>query len=201
MNHLSFKHILAMTVISFTVITAAGQTAMPNELTTSTIQEQINYVEKHTRIYENYRAIREDMFQKINRNFMDTLMAEKGRVTALKDLTSDLNRKVDSINALLVTTRVSLKDVTTAKNSIRVLGVQMNKGTYNAIMWMVVGGLAFILVLGFLVFKRNLKVLLRTDKDLKELKDEFAAYKQSTRLAREKMEMDHFRAMQKLKGQ
>jgi hypothetical protein len=199
MKHSSFKHILTVSVISFTVITAAGQTAMPNELTTSPIQDQINYIEKHTRIYDDFRAIREDMFQKINRNFMDTLKAEKSRVTALKNLTSDLNRKTDSINALLNTTRVSLKEVTTTKNSIRFLGVQMNKGTYNTIMWIVIGGLAFILALGFLVFKRNLKVLLRTDKDLKELKDEFAAYKQSSRLAREKVEMDLFRANQKLK--
>jgi hypothetical protein len=199
MKHSNLKHILAFSVIFFTVVTAIGQTAMPNELSTSPIQEQINYIEKHTRIYEDYRAIREDMFQKINRNFMDTLKVEKGRVTTLKDLTSDLNRKTDSINALLNTTRVSLKEVTTTKNNIRLLGVQMNKGTYNTIMWTIVGGLAFILALGFLVFKRNLKVLLRTDKDLKELKDEFAAYKQSSRLAREKVEMDLFRANQKLK--
>ena len=59
----------------------------------------------------------------------------------------------------------------------------------------------FVLALGFLVFKRNLTVLLRTEKDLKELKDEFAAYKQTSRLAREKLEMDNFRAIQKLKGQ
>jgi hypothetical protein len=68
-------------------------------------------------------------------------------------------------------------------------------------MWTIVGGLAFLLALGFLVFKRNLTVLLRTEKDLKELKDEFAAYKQTSRLAREKLEMDNFRAIQKLKGQ
>jgi hypothetical protein len=200
MNRISFKHVLVLTVISFTVITAVGQTAMPTELTTNTIQEQIKYVEDHTRIYENYRAIREDMFQKINGNLMDTLLAEKSRVTALQNLTSDLNSKTDSLNALLGTTRINLEEITTTKNKIRVLGVEINKGAYNTIMWVVVGGLAFILVIGFLVFKRNLVVLLRTEKDLKELKDEFAAYKQSSRLAREKLEMDNFHALQKLKG-
>jgi hypothetical protein len=43
-------------------------------------------------------------------------------------------------------------------------------------------------------------VLNRTEKDLKELKDEFEAYKQFSRQAREKLEMDNFRALQKLKG-
>jgi hypothetical protein len=156
-------------------------------------------VEEHTRIYDNFRAIREDIYQKINRNVIDTIMAEKNRVAALKILTSDLSGKTDSIYGLLSTARIDLVQATTTKNNIRVLGLELNKRTYNAIMWTVVGGLAFLLGLGFLVFKRNLTVLLRTDKDLKELKDEFAAYKQSSRLAREKLEMDNFHAMQKLK--
>jgi hypothetical protein len=200
MDNSILKRILVLSVISFSVITAIGQTAMPKELTTNTIREQINYIEEHTRIYENYRAIREDMFRKINGNIMDTLLAEKSRINELKQLTSDLNRKTDSLNALLDTTRVNLEEVTTTKNKIRVLGVEMKKGTYNTIMWTVLGGLAFIMIIGFLIFRRNLVVLLRTEKDLKELKDEFAAYRQSSRIAREKVEMDLFRANQKLKG-
>jgi hypothetical protein len=201
MNCLSFKHGLVFSVIFFTAINAIGQTSMPTELSSSTMQEQINYVEKHTRIYDNFRAIREDIYQKINRNFIDTLSAEKNRVTALKNLTSNLNTKTDSLNALLNTTRIKLEEATTTKNNIRVLGLEIKKGAYNTIMWTIVGGLALLLAFGFLVFKRNLVVLLRTEKDLKELKDEFAAYKQTSRLAREKMEMDNFRAIQKLKGQ
>jgi hypothetical protein len=183
------------------VVRAMGQTGMPAELTSSTILEQINYVEKHTRIYDNFRAIREDIYQKVNRNFIDTLLAERNRIIALENLTAGLNGKTDSLNALLNTTRASLNDVTTTKNSIKFLGLEIRKGVYNTIMWTIVGALVFILILGFLVFKRNLVVLLRTEKDLKELKDEFAAYKQSSRLAREKLEMDNFRALQKLKGQ
>ena len=201
MKRMNSKHVLVFTVVFFTVVKAMGQSGMPAELTSSTILEQINYVEKHTRIYDNFRAIREDIYQKINQNFIDTLLAERSRIEALENLTAGLNTKTDSLNALLNTTRASLEDVTTTKNSIKVLGLEIRKGVYNTIMWTIVGALVFILILGFLVFKRNLVVLLRTEKDLKELKDEFAAYKQSSRLAREKLEMDNFRALQKLKGQ
>jgi hypothetical protein len=198
---MNFKHVLVFAVIFFTAVKAMGQTGMPVELTSSTILEQINYVEKHTRIYDNFRAIREDIYQKVNKNFIDTLLAERSRIEALENLTAGLNGKTDSLNALLSTTRANLNDVTTTKNSIKVLGIEIRKGVYNTIMWTIVGALVFILILGFLVFKRNLVVLLRTEKDLKELKEEFAAYKQSSRLAREKLEMDNFRALQKLKGQ
>jgi uncharacterized membrane protein (DUF106 family) len=78
--------------------------------------------------------------------------------------------------------------------------MELDKVTYNSIMWIVVAVLVFVLVVGFLAFKRNLFVTIRTGKELKELKDEFQAYRQSSRIAREKLEMDHFNEMKKLKG-
>ena len=200
MNRTRFKHLLLLSVFSLTVAMAAGQSGMPNELTTGTIREQINYIENKTRIYDDFRAIREDMFRKINGNILDTIAAEKSRNAELKNLTSALNSKTDSLNVLLSSTRNSLNEVTATKNKISVLGLEINKKAYNAIMWILVGALLFVMVIGFLIFKRNLVVLLRTEKDLKELKDEFAAYRQSSRIAREKVEMDLFRANQKLKG-
>jgi hypothetical protein len=201
MNKISVKHMLLISVFSFAVINATGQTTMPKELTTGTVEEQIKYLESKTRIYENYRAIREDMYQKLNRNIIDSILAEKNRIAGFKNLTADLNSKTDSLKALLAETRVNLEEATTTKNSISVLGIELNKNVYNTFMWTVIGILAILLALGFLVFKRNLVVLRRTEKDLKELKDEFAAYRQTTRLAREKAEMDHFNAIKKLKGQ
>ncbi|MRS02102.1 hypothetical protein EG832_02545 [bacterium] len=194
------KQFVILSVFICAVTVAAGQGKMPDEFTNSTIEEQFRYVESHTRIYEGFRAIREDIFQKVNGNFLDTLATEKSRVAELKLLTSALNGKTDSLNNLLATTRGSLAEVTATKNKISVLGLGLNKGTYNAIMWILIGGLLIVMAVGFLIFKRNLVVLMRTEKDLKELKEEFAAYRQSSRIAREKVEMDLFRANQKLKG-
>ena len=177
-----------------------GQTTMPDELTKNNIKEQINYLEEHTRIYENYRAIRENMFQKIKGNFMDSLSTAKSSIDGLRNLRSHLKSTNDSINIILETTRRNLDETTTTKNSIRVLGLEINKVTYNTLMWTIVAGLVVILAIGFLLFKRNFFVTIRTGKELKELKDEFEAYKQSARIAREKMTMDHFNEIQRLKG-
>ncbi|NLD64362.1 MAG: hypothetical protein GX646_10740 [Bacteroidales bacterium] len=199
MNKIRIKDVLLISTLFFSVSLASGQTKMPEELTTATIRGQIEYVEDHTRIYDNFRAIREDVFQKLNRNILDSLAAEKGRVSELKNTTANLNSQTDSLNVLLASTRRQLNEVTATKNKIRVLGLEINKTAYNTIMWILVGGLILLMAIGFLIFKRNLVVLLRTEKDLKELKEEFAAYRQSSRIAREKVEMDLFRANQKLK--
>lgn len=194
------KNTLLISVFVFTASAATGQTKMLETLDSASIRGQIQYIEDHTRIYENFRAIREDIYQKLNNNILDTINAEKTRVSELRNLTAALNGKTDSLNNLLATTRTQLDQVTSTKNKIRVLGLEINKTAYNTFMWILVGVLLLLGGIGFLIFKRNLVVLLRTEKDLKELKEEFAAYKQSSRLAREKVEMDLFRANQKLKG-
>ncbi len=200
MSNQRIKKVLLLSVFVLSVTLASGQNKMPEELTTATINGQIEYVEDHTRIYDNFRAIREDIYQKLNKNIIDSLAAEKGRIIELKKGGSVLTQKNDSLTMLLGSTRNDLASVTATKNKIRVLGLELKKGVYNTIMWTILGVALLLLAIGFLIFKRNLVVLLRTEKDLKELKEEFAAYKQSSRLAREKVEMDLFRANQKLKG-
>ncbi len=65
--------ILAVTIIA--AIRVSGQVTMPDALLINSLKEQMNYLDEHTRIYDNYRAIREDMFQKLKVNISDTLSA------------------------------------------------------------------------------------------------------------------------------
>ena len=195
-----FRFISTVAFLVFTCFTAGGQTTMPDVLTKNRLKEQLNYIEEHTRIYENYRAIREDMFQKLKGNISDTLSSANKKIAILNSTVSGLKQTIDSLNSTLETTNTRLENVTRTKNSISVLGMEVNKSTYNIIMWLIIIGLAAILVLGFIVLKRNLSVTLNIKKELSELKDEFQAYRKTTREAREKMSMAHFNELKKLKG-
>ena len=71
------------------------------------------------------------------------------------------------------------KNVTRSKNSIKVLGIEVNKQSYNTFMWTIVAGLIAVLALGFLVFKRNMAITHNTKKELQDLKNEFEAYRKT----------------------
>jgi hypothetical protein len=191
---------LLIAMLLFISNRATSQTGMPEILTTGNLQEQLNYVQEHTLIYENYRAIREDMFQKIKVNASDSLSAAKGEINGLKKFTFRLHGTIDSLNRSLESTKASLEEVTETKNSIRLLGIEVNKISYNAIMWMIVAGLLTVLAIGFLGLKRNMVITIRTKKEFEELKNEFETYRKASREAREKMSMAHFNEIKKLKG-
>jgi hypothetical protein len=176
------------------------QTAIPEVLQKGTIIEQMNYLEEKTRIYENYRAIREDMFQLAKKNSLDSLQKSKSMISEFAKQTKNLNSRIDSLKISLASTKDQLNDMTSTKNSIRVIGIEMNKLAYNSIMWTIIAVLVFILISGFLAFKRNRAVTVHTKQELTELKSEFEAYRTKTRLEREKMSMDHFNEIKRLKG-
>jgi hypothetical protein len=192
-------------LISLMLTTLSGigicQSALPEVLTTGTLNDQMNYIEQRTRIYENYRAIREDMFQKIKSNSMDSLSTAQMKINSLQDNTSVLNLRIDSLAFVLNHTDIQLNNITATKNSIAILGVEINKTTYNAITWALIAGLLFLLAAGFLAFKRNIVVSINIKKELEELKKEYETYRQNTRIAREKMSMDHFNELKRLKEQ
>jgi chromosome segregation ATPase len=186
-----------MTLFPFT---GYSQTTMLDMLARGTLKEQMDYVQEKTRIYEDFRAIREDMFQKIKGNALDSLKAAKVEIKGLKNDTRALNLTIDSLNASVGTIRTDLDQMTKTKNSISLLGIEINKTAYNAVLWSIIVTLAGLLTAGFLAYKRNYSVTAHTRKECEELKKEFEAYRKASREAREKMSMTHFNELKKIRG-
>ena len=189
-----------LAVIIIAAIKVTGQVTMPDALLNNSLKEQMNYLDEHTRIYENYRAIREDMFQKLKVNISDTLSAVNTKIAGLNKTAKVLNMTIDTLKANLESTRTRLDEMTKTKNSIKVLGLELNKSAYNKFMWTILAGLVAALVIGFLAFKRNLSAMSNTKKEFLELKNEFETYRKTSREAREKLTMDHFNEIKRIKG-
>lgn len=200
MKQLQIRFLLILALIGVMVIRVTGQTPMPDVFTQNSVKDQMNYLEEHTKIYENYRAVREDMFQKIKKNVTDTITNIHGIITGLNKTKSSLNQTIDTLRSDLKSTKSSLDEMAKTKNSISILGFEVNKLAYNRVMWTIIVGLVAVFLIGFLIFKRNLTLIQSTKNELQDLKTEFEAYRKSSREAREKLTMDHFNEIKRLKG-
>lgn len=193
---------LALIILIITVKVSnplQGQTGMPEILETGTIQEQMDYIQERTRIYENFRAIREDMFQKITNNTIDSLAETKREIGSLSADINNLNSEIDSLSALLEDTRNDRDLAIKNRDSIAFLGIPMNKTGYNLLVWVIIAALTSLLVFGFLIFSKNRLVTSKTLKELEELNQEFESYRVSSREKREKLVMEHFNEIKRLK--
>ena len=194
-----FYRLIFSTVFLFTLNTGFSQTAQPEQASTR-LKDQLQYIEDHTKVYDGWRAIREDIYRKLVGSFTDSLALAGAKIKDLAQLTEKQRLKADSLVYELGLTSKARDEARDTKNTIRVFGIGLNKTVYNTVLWSVIAGLIFILAIGFLAFRRNLSGYLAMKKELGDLRKEFDDYRQSARLAREKMSMDHFNEIKRLKG-
>ncbi|HPY67493.1 MAG TPA: hypothetical protein PLI41_03440 [Bacteroidales bacterium] len=200
MNKRVLKYALITIMLLLSASTLICQTTIPEILQKGSLNEQFDYLEERTRIYENYRAIREDMFQLVKKNSSDSLATARKSINSYIIQARDLNLQIDSLDKLLASTRDELNEAVRTKNSIKLLGINVNKHSYNTIMWIITGFLGFLLVSGFIAFRKNISITSKTKKELEDVKDSFEEYKKKTRLEREKISKEHFDEIRKLKG-
>lgn len=194
------KNALVFFTLFLMSLTAAGQSAIPEVFTEGSVREQMNYVQEKTRIYEDFRAIRADMFQKLKKNATDSIDAARREIGNLVMERQNRDLLIDSLNSAIENVKSDLDGMTRTKNSISVLGMEVNKKVYNSILWTIVAALAGLLAIGFLAYRRNHITTVDTKKEFEELKKEFEAYRKAAREAREKMSMAHFNELKKLRG-
>jgi len=185
MKQFQIRFTMLLIVLITTIINVKGQTDMPDVFRDNSLKDQLNYLDERTRIYDNYRAIREDMFQKLKSNVSDTLNAMNKKLAGFNNSGAELNDSIAALRADLASTKTQLEEMTITKNSISLLGIEVNKQAYNKIMWIILGLMLAALVVGFLIFKRNLLLMASTKNDFQELKNEFEAYRKTSREARE----------------
>jgi hypothetical protein len=177
-----------------------GQISMPEVLDTGTMKEQYDYLEERTRIYNNFRAIREDMFQRIKSNSDDSLSAEKNNVLQLEGQLQAQSSLIDSLQSELQSTNGKLDQAIKNRDSLKFLGISMHKAIYNTLVWIIIAALALLVGILFLSTKKLLSTARISKKNLEETKEEFEAYRKQSRERNEQLVVKHHNEMKKMKG-
>jgi len=115
------------------------------------IEEQIDFLVKESNNYQQYKVIPKVKMQKLKVNILDTLSAVRGRLSQTRNTLSEKNNSIASLNTRLSELQAKLDQTNTEKDSISFLGMNMGKGAYKGLMWLIIAGLASLL--GFFIFR------------------------------------------------
>jgi hypothetical protein len=192
--------IILACLMCLAIIPLRGQSSMPEIFDEGTLEEQYEYLHERTRIYNNFRAIREDMFQKIRTNSLDSLAGVKNNVLQLENQLDEANALITSQQSDLEATNSRLDEAIKNRDKLTFLWIPMNKVLYNSIVWIIIGGLAFLSGVLFLTNRRLLITARRNKRDLEETREEFEAHRKQARERYEHMVVKHHNELRKLKG-
>lgn len=141
------------------------------------ISNQFDYVAKRSGNYRadgvRYEVVKESNFYKLRGNVLDSIAAMNKKTNELNSTIAEHETTITSLNKKLEETTTNLAAVTEEKDSMYFLGIPVSKGTYNFILWTIIGGL--FLLLGLFVYRfRNSNILTQEAKqNLSELEDEY----------------------------
>ena len=181
------------------MLTAKAQYVTPAIMDSSSLEAQLDYLQERTRIYNDFRAIREDIFLKMKGNVLDSLNATKLEIATLNSKLTERNFQIETLNTDLARLKNDRDEAIRTKDSLSFLGIQLNKALYNTILWFIILGLATLSVILFLLFKRGHVVITQTKKEFNDMHEEFESYKKSSREKHEKLVVNHHSEIMKLK--
>ncbi len=198
--YLSTATILAIFCLSMVSVQSLNaQYVTPVILDTASLESQLTYIQERTRIYNDFRAIREDIFLKMKRNALDSLNEAKLEIATLNSRLTERNFQIETLNSDLGRAKNERDEAIRNKDSFSFLGMQLNKILYNTIVWFIILGLAVLAVSLFLLYKRTRIVTVQTKKEFDEIRNEFEAHKKSSREKYEKLVVSHHSEIMKLK--
>ncbi len=195
----SLAVILLTLFISLSAVPLRGQYTLPDILKTGTLEEQLDYLEERTRIYNDFRAVREDMFQQVKTNSLDSLEAAKNSIRLLEERLTESHATIETQQADLQDANSRLELAIKNRDRLFLAGIAMQKTLYNSIVWLIIAALAALSAILFLSTRRNVATARRYRKDLEEIKEEFEAYRKESRERQEQLVVQHHREIRKLK--
>jgi ABC-type multidrug transport system fused ATPase/permease subunit len=177
-----------------------AQSGASEVLDSASLKEQLDYINEKTRVYNDYRAIRDDIFLKLRRNVIDTLNDMKLEVEQLNSRLTERNFQIETLNSDLTRTQNEKDEAIRNKDSFSFFGILLGKALYNTIMWLIVLGLGALAVVLVLLFKRTNHVTNQVKNELMSLQEEFEDYKKNSREKYEKLVVSHHNEIMKLKN-
>ena len=141
------------------------------------ISNQFDYIAKRSGNYRadgvRYEVVKETNLFKLRKNVLDSIAAMNKKTSELKSTIAEHETTITSLNKKLEETTTNLSSVTEEKDSMSFIGIPVSKGTYNFILWTIIGGL--FLLLGLFIYRfRNSNILTQEAKqNLSELEIEY----------------------------
>lgn len=197
-NYTAFLLLTGLIISS--IPTLHAQSGASAVLDSAQLDAQLDYIHENTRVYNDYRAIRDDIFLKLKRNVKDTLNATRLEIEQLNSKLTAGNFQIETLNTDLARTKNEKDEAIRNRDSLSFLGIQMSKGLYNVIMWFIILGLAALTVIMIMLFKRSHQVTKEVKNELQSTQEEFEQYRKSSREKYEKLVVSHHSEIMKLKN-
>jgi len=140
---------------------------------TGSVKNQFNYLIKKSNRYQNYKVVQYNWLQKLKLNVADTLVENQKEILSNYKIINTQKATIDSLQATIKNSNKTIQTLTTEKQSVSFLGIQINKATFKSILFFIIASLAVLLAFFVSKFKQSNSITQNAKEALKELENEY----------------------------
>ncbi|SNR59151.1 hypothetical protein SAMN06265371_106113 [Lutibacter agarilyticus] len=167
---------LILFTLLFTVNLTFGQT-VKKFTDTGSVSNQFDNLIKNSNRYQDYKVVKTTWLYKLKENVTDSISASKKEIIAADKLINSQKKSIDSLKLAIHTSEATITNLNNEIQSISLVGIQINKGTFKTIMFSVIVILTLLLLFFITKFKQSNSITTQTKLDLKELDEEFELHR------------------------
>jgi hypothetical protein len=179
MKPTNVKIICVVLFLSFTGIQSTFSQSVVEKpsLEKSNIEGKFNYIYQQSGDFEDFKMVKKWWLTRLKTHVLDSIKFVEGQLIASQKLVEIKQTSIDSLNSLLLSNNSALSKTIKEKNSLRFLGIPMDKAAYNSMVWIIIAGLSLTLALFILLYKRSSLVTKQIKNDLTEIRTEFESFR------------------------
>ena len=167
-----FKIIKILCCLSLLAITP-----MIGQNTATTLEDQfVDVIDKSNR-YQDYKVVKRYKLDRLKKSVNDTIGSLKSTINGLEGTVSSLQNELSESQSNLAKTNDNLSASKTAENNMSLFGMETTKGSYNTIMWSVIGILLAFLLFFIYRFKNSNSITREAKAKLAEVEEEFEGHR------------------------
>ena len=169
----SKKKLMRVLLLLLLIHTANIASAQEFREEINSIDNQFDKIYKKATNYKNYKVILKEQYLNLKSNVLDSLKDSKRLILEIENRLHTKNSTLKKTKEQLVSAEFNLKEVIQKANSMTFMGVQLNKTSYNLLLWLLIIFLTSTSVYFIFKFKKSMtitkeaqRVLLENEKAL-----------------------------------
>ena len=181
---------LYIVMLLFLVVSAPAAHAQIDPPSSNTLEEQFRSMKENSNSYQEYKVVRETLLNQFYNNVRDSIYTVQQRILEAQNKINAQQQEISRLQEEVETRQEALEQNEYEIAHTQLLGIDIEKETYNYIVWGIILVLLILLAVAILKYKSSNKVAVKKRNEYDTLDQEFIEYKNRSREKETKLMRD-----------
>lgn len=168
-------------ILLFTIVGLAPAAVAQDVPQENTLQEQFRSIKDRSNNYQEYKVVKENLLDQFYSNVKDSINIAKQRILEAQNTITTQQQEISRLKDEVAERQEAVEQSEYAIAHTQLLGIDIEKETYNFVVWGIILALLIVLAIAFHKYNSSNKVAVKKRSEYETLNEEFNEFKVRSR--------------------